>query len=178
LAKNEGKAFEEDLKKSAEEQSVFFYRIKDVPPTLLKPRAKVSQNDFDSFIYKKPNLFPIELKSTKNKSVSFSESIIKAHQIQALKESADYEGLISGFVFNFREPDNKAYFVHINDFLEYKNVAENELDHTYKSKVNKSSIPIGICEELGIEIRCVKKRTRYRYSVKKLLDELIKKYNN
>jgi penicillin-binding protein-related factor A (putative recombinase) len=175
--KNHGKLFEEDMKSSAKEQNIFFYRVKDVPPTLLKPNARVSKNDFDSFIYRKPNLFPIEFKSTQNKSVSFEEKIIKSHQIEALKEAVEYDGLIAGFIFNFREYENATYFVHINDFLAYKNIAENELENTYKSKINKSSIPLDICKEIGVEVRNVKKKVRYRYYINKLLDELIEKYN-
>jgi penicillin-binding protein-related factor A (putative recombinase) len=87
LAKNTGKNFEEELKTSAAEQGIFFYRIKDVNPMFLKANARVSKNDFDSFIYKKPNLFPIEFKSTGNRSISFDEKIIKQHQIDALKNS-------------------------------------------------------------------------------------------
>jgi penicillin-binding protein-related factor A (putative recombinase) len=176
--KNEGKLFEEDMKSSAKDQNIFFYRVKDVPPTLLKPNARVSKNDFDSFIYRKPNLFPIEFKSTKAKSISFSESIIKSHQIEALKEAVEYDGLIAGFIFNFREYENATYFVHINDFLTYKHIAENEItEHTYKSKINKSSIPLDICKEIGVEVGNVKKVKRYRYYINKLLDELIKKFN-
>ncbi|QJI52459.1 putative recombination protein U [Psychrobacillus phage Perkons] len=174
---NYGKRFEEDMQKSCSEQSVFFYRIKDVNPMALKRGMAVSKNDFDSFIFRKPNLFPTEFKSTASKSISFSESIIKGHQIKALQEASEYDGLISGFIFNFREVNNSTYFVHIEDFLAYKNIAENGLDHTYESKVNKSSIPIAICKEIGIEITNVKKQVRYRYYVNKLLDELIVKYN-
>jgi penicillin-binding protein-related factor A (putative recombinase) len=177
MAKNAGKNLEQDIQSSAKEQGIFFYRIKDVPPMMLKPNSRVSKNDFDSFIYKKPNLFPIELKSTKGKSFSFSESIIKEHQIKALEDAARYDGLIAGFIFNFREPENKAFFVHISDFITYKNIAENQLEHTYKSKINKSSIPIGICEEIGIEISNVKKKVRYRYYINKLISELIDRYS-
>lgn len=178
MAKNQGKEFEEQMKASAKDQGIFFYRVKDVPPTLLKPNARVSKNDFDSFIYRKPNLFPIEFKSTKSKSISFEEKIIKKHQIEALKEAVEYDGLIAGFIFNFREYDNATYFVHINDFLHYKNIAENELEHTYKSKVNKSSIPLDICKEIGVEVVNVKKVRKYRYYINKLLDELIEKFNS
>ncbi|PLR99479.1 hypothetical protein [Bacillus sp. T33-2] len=177
MAKNPGKEFEEDLKKSAKDQNIFFYRIKDVSPMMLKPDARVSKNDFDSFIYRKPNLFPVELKSTAQKSFSFSEKIIKKHQIQALKEAVEYDGLIAGFIFNFRNYENFTVFVHINDFLDYKYVAQNKITrHNYISKVNKSSISLDICKEIGIEIKNFKKKVRYTYYINQLLDELIEKY--
>jgi penicillin-binding protein-related factor A (putative recombinase) len=177
LVKNAGKLFEEDIQQSAKDQDIFFYRIKDVNPMFLKPNTRVSKNDYDSFIYKKPNLFPIEFKSTKDNKFSFSESIIKAHQIKALQDAVTYDGLIAGFVFNFRENENQTFFVHIDEFTKYKYIAENQIkEHDYISKVNKASISLDICMEIGIEIRNVKKKVRYRYYIGKLLDELISRY--
>jgi penicillin-binding protein-related factor A (putative recombinase) len=174
---NAGKQFELDLKTSAKEQGIYFYRIKDVNPLFLKSNAKVSTNDFDSFIYKKPNLFPVELKSTGSRSISFDNKIIKKHQIQALEEASKYEGLIAGFIFNFREYDNFTCFIHISDFLEIQYLSQNQIsEHRFKSKLNKSSIGLDICKEVGIEIRNVIKKTTYRYYINKLLDELIEKY--
>lgn len=178
MAKNAGKSFEEDMKQSAIDQGIFFYRVKDVNPMFLKPNARVSKNDYDSFIYKKPNLFPIEFKSTGQKSISFDEKIIKAHQIKALQNAVTYDGLIAGFIFNFREYDNQTFFVHIDDFTKYKYIAENQIkENNYISKINKSSISLDICKEIGIEISNVKKKVRYRYYIKKLLDTLIDKYS-
>jgi len=168
-----GKIFEDDIRNSALEQNLWFYRIKDVSPMMLKPNVRLSKNDYDSFIYKKPNLFPVELKSTKAMSISFSESMIKKHQIESLKKAAETDGVMPGFLFNFRQPKNRVFFIHINNFLEYKNIAENGLDHTYEGRVNKASIPIHICEQIGIEVKSEKKRTRYRYKLNKLIDELI-----
>jgi penicillin-binding protein-related factor A (putative recombinase) len=177
LSKNTGKVFEEDLKKSADEQGIFFYRIKDVNPMFLKPNTRVSKNDFDSFIYKKPNLFPIEFKSSGQRSISFDDKIIKQHQITALKEAVEFEGLIAGFIFNFREYDNFTVFVHIKDFLEIQYLSQSKIsEHRFKSKLNKSSIGLDVCKEVGIEITNVKKTSRHRYYIGKLLDQLIEKY--
>lgn len=178
MSTNKGKEFENAIEVSCKEQKVFYFRVRDVNPMALKANFTVPKNKFDSLIYYKSFLFPIEFKSTKDNKFSFSESIIKKHQIESLKEAATYDGVIAGFLFNFREPENKVFFVHIDDFITYKNIAENKLDHTYKSRVNKSSIPIGICEEIGIEVTSVKKRTKYRYYINKLLNELINKYQS
>ena len=173
----EGKIFESDVEISSKEQGIYYMRIRDVnlPPDV-RMRVKLPQNKFDNLLFYKGHLFPLELKSTKAKSVSFAESIIKQHQLDSLKEASTYDGVIAGLLFNFRESENKTYFVHINDFLEYKKIAENELEHTYESKVNKSSIPIAICEEIGVPIVNLKKKIRYRFYINKLLDELISKY--
>lgn len=174
-ANNQGKVFEANIEKSAVNQKLFFYRIKDVNPMFLKRGAAVSKNKYDCFLHFNGYLFPFELKSTKNKSISFSKKIIKGQQIKHLKEAAQYPNIIPGFLFQFREPENKVYFVHIDDFLIYKNIAEKQLKHTYKNKVNKSSIPITICEEIGTEVRWMKKKVNYTYYLNKLCGELIKK---
>lgn len=175
LSTNLGKVFEANIQQSAKDQGLFFYRIKDVNPMAIKRNFGVSKNNYDCFLYAKGVLFPLELKSTKSKSISFSESMIKAQQIKHLEAASKYEGVLPGFLFNFREPENRVFFVHIKDFLTYKNIAENQLEHTYISKVNKSSIPIGICEEIGTEVRWMKKKVNYTYYINKMCDNLIRK---
>ncbi|MBL4968886.1 hypothetical protein [Bacillus halotolerans] len=174
-ANNQGKVFEANIEKSAADQKLFFYRIKDVNPMFLKRGTAVSKNKYDCFLHFNGYLFPFELKSTKDKSISFREKIIKPQQIKYLKEATQYPNIIPGFLFQFREPENKVFFVHIDDFLTYKNIAEKQLEHTYKNKVNKSSIPIAICEEIGTEVRSMKKKVNYTYYLNKLCGELIKK---
>lgn len=174
---NDGKKFEEAIELSSNQQKVFFFRVRDVNPMAIKKGQSVPKNKYDALLYYKNFLLPVELKSTKSKNISFSESIIKAYQIRSLEEAAKFEGVISGFLFNFREPDQRVFFVHINEFLKYKHIAENEIkEHTYASRVNKSSIPIGICEEIGVEVTGVKKVKNYRWYMNKLIDELIVKY--
>src|SRR5690606_37791804 len=132
---------ESSIEDSSKSQSLFFFRVRDVNPNAIKRGMSVPKNKFDSLVYYDGILLVLELKSTKAKSISFSESMIKAYQIKSLQEAASFSGVVPGFLFNFREPENKVYFVHIDSFLEYKNIAENEItDHTYKNKVNKSSI--------------------------------------
>jgi penicillin-binding protein-related factor A (putative recombinase) len=172
----EGKEFEQSIEQSCNEQNIFYFRVRDVNPMAIKPKFKLPQNKYDSLMYYNDHLFTIEMKSTKSKSISFSESIIKQHQIDNLVEAANFDGVISGFLFNFREPENKSYFVSIQDFVTYKHIAENQLEHTYQSKINKSSIPIAICQEIGIELKNVKKVKKYRYYLKMLFDELIEKH--
>lgn len=182
MVKNKGKEFEQSIQDSAIEQGVFFYRIKDtfIPPTL-RMRVKVTKNDFDSFMFQYPYLFALEMKATKSKSISFQESVIKQHQIDKLAEASKHEGIIAGFMFNFyceKGTYNHVYFVHIRDFLIYKMIAEEGLEHTYQSKVNKSSIPIGICQEIGLEVKSVKKKVKYRYIMNTFVKEALEKYKN
>lgn len=173
---SEGKVFEQSIEESSKEQNIFYFRVRDVNPMAIKPNFKLPQNKFDSLLYYNDHLFTIEMKSTKGKSFSFSESIIKQHQIDSLLEASKFDGVISGFLFNFRIEGNPTYFVDINDFIKYKHIAENQLEHTYQNKINKSSIPLTICQEIGIELRNVKKVKKYRYYLKMLFDELIEKF--
>ncbi|MCA1021468.1 Holliday junction resolvase RecU [Halobacillus litoralis] len=165
---NDGRKFEEDMVKSAKAQNLFSLRIKDVNvPPHLRMKVKISKNPYDFLLYNKPFLFPMELKSTKEKSFSYegTNPKIKPHQIEALENDSKHDGVIAGFLLNFREPENLVYFLHINDFNLYRN-----------SNPKKKSIPIKSVQELGFELRGVKKRTRYTYLIKELLDKLIKIY--
>lgn len=177
---NIGKIFESEIEQACEDQKIFYFRVRDVfIPAHLRMKIRVPKNKYDSLMYYNNHLFTIEFKATdKAKSFSFSEDVIKQHQIENLKKATEYDGIVSGFIFNFRQTNNETYFVHIDDFLKYKNIAENKLTHTYKSKVNEKSIPIGICREIGVPVKNVKKQIRYRFYINSLLDELINKYYN
>lgn len=182
--KNPGKIFEEDFKKSCQDQKIFFHRIKDmkVPwdlPEWVKKKIIMPRNEYDSFIFANGHLFPLELKSLDSKSISFSESIIKQHQLDNLEKATDYNGVIPGLILNFRKDENRAFFIHITDFLNYKYIAENDHDnHPYKSvkKINQKSIPIAVAEEIGVEIPNVKKKVRFRYYVNEMVDKAIDKF--
>lgn len=172
-----GKRFEEDIANSCKNQSIWFFNIKDTyMPLKYRNVIRVPKNEYDCLIYYDGYLFPMELKSTQGKSISFSESIIKQHQIENLLKANEYEGVIAGFLMNFRNANNRTFWIPIDEFVAYKHVAENGIEnHTYKSRVNKSSIPIGICEEIGIELKNELKRVRYNYLVKDLLKKIIEK---
>jgi penicillin-binding protein-related factor A (putative recombinase) len=179
LAKN-GRDFESEIETSCKEQHIFYHRIKDVfiPPDL-RTRIRVPKNKYDSFIFYKNTLFPIEMKSIKNKSISIKDpKIIKPHQIEYLEEALDYSGAIPCFLINFREYENQTFLIHITDFITYRNCALNDdCKINYFNKVNKSSLSLDICKEIGVEITNVKKKTNYRYYLGKALDSLIEKYN-
>jgi len=179
MSNKDGKKFEEDIQKSASNQNLFNFRVRDVDHTSLKRGRAVPRNKYDLILFNKPYLFPMELKSTKSKSISYSESDpkIKEHQIEALTEDSKIDGVVAGFLFNFREPDNKVYFVHIDDFNYYRKATKGEVEHNYKGKLNQQSIPLHIVEQIGIEVKGVKKRTRFTYMIKSTLEELIKTYS-
>lgn len=168
MSKSEGKQFEEDLMKSCVKQKIFYDRIKDtfIPPDL-RNRIFVSKNKYDNYIFKSGWLFPCELKSTGQKSISFDEKIIKQHQIDSLYEATKYDDqIISGFLFNFRNYDNQTYFVHILDFLEYKN------------STTKKSISLDVCKEKGIQVQNKIKVKHYEYNILEFIENAIHRYSS
>jgi len=178
LAK-EGKIFEANVENSSKEQKIFYFRVRDVmlPPDV-RLRVRLPKNKYDCLMHHNGHLFSIEMKSVKSKSISFAESMIKQNQIDNLADASTYDDVIAGFIFNFRLDENLTYFVGIQEFLKYKNIAENQLEHNYISKVTRSSIPIGICKEIGHEIKSAKKKVNYRYFIKNALENLIEVYGD
>ncbi|MBM7598298.1 penicillin-binding protein-related factor A (putative recombinase) [Virgibacillus halotolerans] len=173
-----GKLFEEMFQSSSENQGLFNFRVRDVNRMALKPGFTTPKNKYDFILYNQPFLFPLELKSTKEKSFSFrgENPKIKQHQIDALTKDNKHNGVIGGFIFNFREPEERAFFVHIEDFNKYTRIAEQKNKGVYQGRLNEKSIPLHIVEQIGVEIRSIKKRTRYTYFIKETLDRLIDKY--
>jgi penicillin-binding protein-related factor A (putative recombinase) len=170
-----GNTFEDSFEASCKRSKVFFSRNRDVyiPPDLRK-RVSVPKNLYDYFMFANKTLFPLELKTTKDSNLPFKN--IKDHQLTALEDATKFDDTISGLLINFREPENKVYFIHILDFLQYQKVTKGEEENTYKSKVNRSSIPAGICEEIGIEVGSKLLKVNYSYHVKELIVKAIKKY--
>lgn len=109
----------------------------------------------------------IELKSTQG-SLTFWRSDfdldgkkhsynIKKNQILGLQKWDKYL-MNCGLVFNFRNKDNRTYFVYINDFIQYTN------------ELNKKSINIEDVMKMNpIEINAELKRVNYRYDIDNFL---------
>lgn len=177
MASKDGKKFEADIKQSCEKEGIFYDRIKDtfIPPEY---RNKIPQhkNKYDCYIFGNHYLFPVEMKSTQDNKISFSESIIKQHQIDNLLWAAKFKGTIPGFIFNFRSFNNETYFIYIHDFNNYKTVAESgSKEHKYV-KLNKRSMPIEVCRQIGLKIKNYKKKVSYHYFIKEFIENAINIY--
>ena len=156
--------FESNFLASATGNKIFVMKLRD---TFVKPACRAckeytpsAKNPFDVVIYSEPVLCALELKSGKGKSFSFDEKIIKEHQIKALAKNSEIEGVISGFVFNFTEVDNETYFLHINDFIKFKETTD------------RKSIPYDFIKEKGIEIKSSIKKVNYKYDLGGFLDRI------
>jgi len=91
--------------------------------------------------------------------------MIHFHQINSLTNCSQYEGVIAGFVFNFRNEETveeDTYFMNITDF-------NNFMINTDKKSINK----VDIVTNGGIIIPSIKKRSLFVYGVKEGLEKLI-----
>jgi penicillin-binding protein-related factor A (putative recombinase) len=128
-------------------------------------RVRTPKNICDFSVFKSPILLKLELKSTAQKSVSLDEKIIKSHQIKGLEKINNYNGIVAGFIFNFRNYDNQTYFVYINDFIKFT------------KETDRKSIPLDYCKETGIQVENKILRTNYRYDLDKLISKIIPLYS-
>ncbi|MFE4571438.1 hypothetical protein [Paenibacillus chitinolyticus] len=178
--KNEGKVFEQNYEESVKKTEYFFLRLKDTAKWLRGSNSSFTpKNPCDGIQFTSPFLWLIELKSTKNTSISFnlnrnSENkgrMIKAHQIDALSKFALKDSLIPGFIFNFRAKRSKkkiyfddTYFVHIKDFMEWS------------KSTKRSSISRTECELIGIKIDSQLKKVHHTYDIERFVKEAIQNY--
>ena len=173
---NLGKQFEKRFKEACEKENIFYHRIADAPTSFSGGFTQFTNKSLaDAFIFYNKNLFVVEFKSTKYKSISIEKSkeekkMIHLHQINNLINAQKYEDVTGCFIFNFREQDGndiideKTYLMGIDDFSRF--IEEND-----KSSINEKDV----VDYNGIEIECVKKRKWFTYKVENTLKEYLKK---
>lgn len=181
MSRKVGNIFQDAIENSCEKGGIFYHNIKDVmlPPDVRR-RVRLPKNKYDSIIYYKGYLFPMELKTTDKKI--FSMASIQEHQLSYLDEATYYQGVLPSVLINFRETKfNNTYLIPIQAFLEYKNFASNHYEdvrdsnipNPYNSKINRASIPEAICREIGISVNSSLIRVNYLYDMERALDDLI-----
>lgn len=149
MAKNEGKKFEEDWKNSVPD-NVFIERIND---TFYSGVVNIA----DFIMYAFPNLFLLELKSVKGRSIPFSR--LNGKQLKMLEVASKKKGVRAGFLFNFREVE-QTYYINVHDVIDYIRTAD------------RKSFPLDWCKEKGLLVKQTKKISRYKYHVSELLGVL------
>lgn len=169
-----GKQFEQAIKESVSDEYLI-YRLPD-PASAFGQGTNLrfsKKNPFDFIIWnpKTKTLFALELKTVAGKSISFEREksdngVIHKHQIDGLREWAKYDGIVAGFVIEFRENETTV-FLDIDSF-----------DRLEKA-INKKSFNMGDLDELSYTIIPQKKmRTRYKYDLTYLLNMNSKEDNN
>lgn len=169
---NAGKRFEENWKKSVPEY-VYYHRLNDNASIFTNSNAKYSvHNPFDCMLFSDGALFCFELKSTGMGYFTFERSkedegkkMIHLWQIQGLDKASKYNGIYSGFLFNFRNDEIKTeatFYQSIDDF----NRMINEL--------NKNSFKVvDLLKYNPIKISSEKIRVNYRYDIEDLLGKIM-----
>lgn len=168
MAKNSGKEFEEQIKNSVP-PDVYYERIKDPPASFGKDSSSVRfslKNPYDTYAYKYPFMYAMELKSTKGKSIPFSftdnKSSIKKCQIEGLRRASEYKGICAGFLLNFRnEVDSEEKIANDNTYW-----FRIELFLMWASACGKKSInEKDVIEFGGIKIPQILKVKKYKYDL-------------
>lgn len=172
---NSGKVFEDDFKSSTDKDRCLLLRLNDQPQSFAKT-AKFSLKppcDFILYDSKTKLLIPIELKTTKYKSMSYEDineenpnnAMIHKHQLKKLLEFSKYDGVKSGLLLNFRTEETniqRAYYISIQNFLDMC------------QKINKKSVNEIDLLNVGnaLKVEGTKKRSRYLWDINSLLDRL------
>lgn len=133
---NSGKKFENAIKSTIPDY-VLYHRLNDSTGTFsggnnlrFSPKQPCDVFLFDG---KRKLLYCLELKTSKFGSFSYEDinckekqtsKMIHKHQILSLEKLGKFQGVISGFLFNFRLEDEtieRTYFQNISDFLKMYN---------------------------------------------------------
>lgn len=166
MKKNLGKLFEQRWKKSCPDY-VLAYKLPDTPQAFGSNTFRfTNKNPFDYLMWDSERhiLMALELKSVGGNSISFERDkedngLIHLHQINSLLKWSAYDGIVCGFLIEFRK-NEKTVFVEINDFKKLIDTIE------------KKSINYGDFEKYGvrhIEIPQKLARVNYTYDVELFL---------
>ena len=172
---NVGKVFENQFKKYIPEYCVL-QRLNDSPQGFIQSKltefTPKTPCDFIMFDTYNRELWCLELKSTKQKYISFEDinsnkeqnKMIHKHQILGLKKFGNYKHVNSGFLFNFRDEVNdteRTYYQDIHDFL---NMCK---------KINKSSFnEIELVLNNAIKVNGEKLKVNYRWNINRLIEDV------
>lgn len=167
---NIGKVFEEHIKKSVPDYALL-YRLPDAAQSfggsnILRFSRK---NPFDFLLWdsKRHILYALEMKTVNGKSISFERSKddnkeIHYHQIHGLNEWNKYDGIICGFIIEFRQIET-TMFIDIDSF------------NSLIDKVDKKSFNVDDIANSGLPYFIIpqkKQRTRYVYDIDSLLSQI------
>ena len=152
---NEGKKFEEDFKKSMDKYNIWNYRLRDSSGSWSNSNGSrfTPKNICDYIAYNNGGLYLLELKSHKGTSLPYTA--ISDYQLKGLS-NIDYPGIKAYFIINMRDKE-KTYAIEAQKIKKYIETSE------------RKSIPISFMDDEGVEIKGIKKRSRYEYDGGKLL---------
>lgn len=162
---NAGKLMERQWRNSAIKiPGLRYQRMNDGTASFWKGQdgARFQQkNPFDCYMFKKPILFELELKSHKGKNIPFSA--IRNNQINHLaKISKEDIGVVAGIVVYF-EDEQKCYYADGDSVLSFMNEG------------TRKSIPIAWFKTWGTEIKVIPLRRNVMYDVNAFVNEMLER---
>ena len=154
-----GQKFEDNFRNSIDRGSsdLFFYRFKDGTANW-NPTEKTrfqAHNICDCMIFYGQNLFLLELKSHKGKSLPFN--CIRDSQWEEMFDAGKKDNVYSLF-FVFFSDIEECYAASVGSIMAFKMNSE------------RKSIPLSFFQEHGIKIDCRKLKTNYRFNIQRFLD--------
>ena len=168
MAKNIGKIFEQQWRASTPDY-ILLYRLPD-PAQSFGDSATLRfsrKNPFDYLMWDSIRhlLYALELKTVSGKSVSFERSkedkgVIHHYQIIGLQEWNKFDGIICGFIIEFRDLE-MTIFIDISDFLKLMDI------------IPKKSFNVDDLDKYAISYTLIgqtKQRTRFKYHVDDFLN--------
>lgn len=166
---NVGKDFEAAIRKSVPEWCLY-YKLPDQAAAFGQTSGLrfSKKNPFDAILFnpRTRTLYAVELKTVAGKSISFERTkdetgVIHKHQIDGLLEWSKYDGVVAGFIIEFRQEETTV-FLDIKTFTELSSSVD-------KKSFNLSDLDAHALQYTVIEQQ--KLRTRYRYDIEKFLSE-------
>lgn len=166
---NPGKIFETQWNKSIPDYALL-YRLPDSAQSFGRSDKLrfSSKNPFDFLLWdsKKHILYALELKTVSGKSISFERikedsGDIHYHQIVGLNNWNKYDGIVCGFIIEFREIE-KTMFIDIVDFNKLIDI------------IPKKSFNFNDLDKYEIQYTIIKQkkaRTKYTYDVNGFLSK-------
>lgn len=180
MTQNCGKIFEKTFEASVRKAGCFYLRLNDTMSygNIGTGKNFSVANKCDCILSTNPDIFMLELKSTKQSSMSFDlegikskgkikgtkgNHIIKTSQVLTLLKELERKipNVHCGLILNFRPrilksgtTENETFYVPIENFCYY--AIEN----------NKTSINVNDCMVMGFKIPCKLLKTNYEYNIR------------
>lgn len=158
---NNGKIFERQWRKSAQDcKDLFYYRLKDSPTSWGQSEAIrfTNENICDVVMFKTPVLFLLELKAVSNKSLPYTN--IRKNQFDGLLEASEVKNVRAGLVVYFHDLE-ECYFADIKSLDKFKR--END----------RKSFPVQFFRDSGMKIDIKSLRVNKLYGVSSFVEEAL-----
>lgn len=162
---NAGKVMERQWRNSAiRVPGLRYQRMNDGTATFWKGQEGARfqmRNPFDCYMFKKPVLFELELKSHKGKNIPFSA--IRDNQIKHLANVSKADlGVVAGLIAYF-EDEQRCFYV------------DGDIALDFMESGKRKSFPIAWFEVNGHEIKVTRLRKNVMYDVDEFVDAMIER---